>query len=348
MTKYRAINTLAGRCCAALAVGIVIAGGIATKALAQEKIRFMLNWKRDGSNAEFFLAQERGYFKAEGLDVTLDAGEGSSAPIVRIASGAYDAGFGDINSMVQYDSLHPEKPELVVLCFYDKAPMAIITLKKTGIAKPQDLIGKKVGAPQNDAGYQLFPAFAKATGLDATKITFENVVPAVREPLLVKGQLDAITGFDSTSFFALKALNVPASDVTILYYADYGLQLYSNSIIVSKAFADKSPKAVAGLVRAVTRGYLDSMKDPQAAIDALVKVEPLTDRAIELEKLKWLLERNIATPHIRETGFGTVDPKRIEESIDVVTAAFKLARRPAAAEVYTDQFLPPLSERKLP
>jgi len=332
----------------AAAIGIVFAGGLATQAFAQEKVRFMLNWKRDGSNAEFFLAQERGYFKAEGLDVTLDAGEGSSAPIVRIASGAYEAGFGDINSMVQYNSLHPEKPELVVLCFYDKAPMAIITLKKSGITKPQDLVGKKVGAPQNDTAYQLFPAFAQKTGIDMTKVTFENVVPPVREPLLAKGQLDAITGFDSTSFFALKALNVPASDVTILYYADYGLQLYSNSIIVSKAFADRAPKAVAGLVRAVTRGYLDSLKDPQAAIDALVKVEPLTDKALELDKMRWLLERNIATPHSREAGFGTVDPKRIEESIDVVTTAFKLARRPTAAEVYTDQFLPPLAERKLP
>jgi NitT/TauT family transport system substrate-binding protein len=339
---------MATRLWAAVVIGMVVAGSFATSALAQEKIRFMLNWKRDGSNAEFFLAQERGYFKAEGLDVTLDAGEGSSAPIVRIASGAYEAGFGDINSMVQYDSLHPEKPELVVLCFYDKAPMAIITLKKTGITKPQDLVGKKIGAPQNDAGYQLFPAFAKATGLDATKITFENVMPAVREPLLVKGQLDAITGFDSTSFFALKALHVPASDVTILYYADYGLQLYSNSIIVSKAFADKSPKAVAGLVRAVTRGYLDSIKDPQAAIDALVRVEPISDRALELEKLRWLLERNIATPHAREIGFGTVEPARIEKSIDVVTAAFNLQRRPTASEVYTDRFLPPLAERKLP
>lgn len=348
MTIGNTIGSVVVRYSAAAAIGIGLAGGFAAHALAQEKVRLILNWKRDGSNAEFFLAQERGYFKAEGLDVTLDAGEGSSAPIVRIAGGAYDAGFGDINSMVQYDSLHPEKPEIVVLCFYDKAPMAIISLKKSGITKPQDLVGKKIGAPQNDTAYQLFPAFAQATGIDMTKITFENVVPPVREPLLAKGQLDAITGFDSTSFFALKAVNVQPSDISILYYADYGLQLYSNSIIVSKAFADRSPKAVAGLVHAITRAYLESLKNPQAAIDALVKVEPLTDRALELDKMKWLLERNIVTPHIREVGFGTVDPARIEKSIDVVTTAFKLARRPTAAEVYSDRFLPPLAERKIP
>lgn len=348
MVVFNGMNVRAVQLAAAAAVSVVIAGGIAGRAQAAEKIRLMLNWKPDGSNAEFYLAQARGYFKDEGLDVTLDAGEGGGAPIVRIAGGAYEAGFGDINAMTQYDSLHPEKPEIAVLCFYDKAPMAVITLKKTGIEKPQDLIGKTIGAPQNDTGFQLFPAFAKATGLDMSKIKFDNVAPPIREPLLVKGQVAAITGFDSTAFFALKGLGVKPADVKILYYADYGVQLYSNSIIVSKAFADQHPKAVAGLVRAIIKGYMASIKDPKAAIDALARHEPLTNREIETEKLHWLVDHNIGTPHARQAGFGTVDPARLEKGIDIVMAAFNLKRRPAATEVYTDRFLPPMAERKFP
>jgi NitT/TauT family transport system substrate-binding protein len=333
---------------AAALVGVTLAVGTAATAQAQEKVRLMLNWKPDGSNAAFYYAQEKGFFKAEGIDLTLDAGEGSAAPVARIASGTYDAGFGDINAVAQYDSLHPENPEFAVLCFYDKAPMAIMALKKSGITKPQDLMGRKVGAPQNDTAYQMFPAFAKATGIDASKVRFENIAPNIREPLLVKGELDAITGFDSTAYFALKSLGVQKSDVTFLYYADYGVQLYSNSIIVSKAFAERAPKAVAGLARAVTKAYMAAYKDPAAVVDAVVRYEPLLKRDIEIEKLKWLLDNQIATDNAKKTGFGTVDPKRIDQGIDIVMAAFNLQRRPAGSEIYTDKFLPPLAERTFP
>ncbi|HUC61276.1 MAG TPA: ABC transporter substrate-binding protein [Alphaproteobacteria bacterium] len=340
--RRRLMAALAG--CAALA----LVAGIAPSAHAATAIRFSLNWKADGSNAAFYLMEDRGYFKQEGLDVTLDAGIGSSAVITRIASGAYDAGFGDINTMVQFDAEHPDKEQEAVLVFYDRSPMAVITLKKYGIEKPLDLIGKTIGAPQQDTGYQMFPTFAKKTGIDMSKIKFENVAPNLREPLLVKGDVQAVTGFDSTSWFALKGLGVPRDQVKIFYYADYGLNLYSNSILVSKAFAEKHPAAIKGLVRAVVRGYMAAYKDPKAAIAALVKHEPLTKPDIELEKLHWLFDNQIATAHAKAKGFGTVDPKRLEEGIDVVVSTFHLKRKPTVAEIYTGKFLPPLADRKFP
>jgi len=317
-------------------------------ALAGEPIHMTLNWKPDGSNAMYYLAEQRGYFAAEGLDVTLDAGNGSGAIVARIASGAYQAGFGDINAMSQFDSTHPDQLQTAVLVFYDKAPMAIITLAKYGINTPKDLIGKTIGAPQDDTGYQMFPAFAKATGLSLKDVTFQNVAPNLREPLLVKGEVQAITGFDSTSYFGLKGLHVPENEIKILYYADYGVNPYSNSIVVSKAYADAHPKAVAGLVKAVTKAYMAAIKDPGAAIDALVKHEPLVNRDIELEKMKWLFAHQIVTPRAKEKGFGTADPARIEQGIDIVMAAFNLKRRPTLAEVYNDKFLPPLADRTIP
>ena len=320
----------------------------AGSASAADKVRFILNWKPEGPNAPFYLAQQRGYFAKEGLDVTLDSGDGSGVVATRIGSGAYDAGFGDVNTMIQFDANFPDRRQMVVLMLYSKAPLAVITLAKSGITKPQDLVGRTVGAPQSDAGFQLFPTFAAATGLDASKVKFQNVAPNLRDALLAKGEVDAVTGYDSTSWFALKSYGVKQSDVRFLYYADYGVDVYSNSILVSAAFAEKSPRATAGLVRAIAHGWIDALRKPEAAIDSLVKHEPLVNREIELEKLKWVIERQIVTAATRAGGLGAVDTKRLDHAIDIVQTAFALKRRPTVEEVSTDRFLPPAAERAIP
>ena len=311
-------------------------------------VRFILNWKLEGPNAPFFLAEDRGYFAANGVKIQLDAGEGSSAPPSRIASGAYDAGFGDITSMIEFGVKNPQVPLRTVYMIYNRSPQVVAALKTKGIKKPADLVGKTLGAPVFDAGYRMWPTFAKAAGIDAGAVKWINMQPSLRETLLVKGQVDAVTGYDLTIGFSLKTIGVAISDVDMIYYADYGIDVYSNAIMVAKALIDQHPDAVKGLVAAINRGWLDSLADPEAAIASLVKRDPLLKRDVERERLEWARDHLIKVPETAEIGLGAVKPERLQRTIDIVASAFALPSKPTAADVFDARFLPPAAARTLP
>jgi NitT/TauT family transport system substrate-binding protein len=333
----------------ALAAGLIgaLLGNALPAARAADPVpvRLILNWKFEGPNAPFFLAQDRGYFAANGVKIQLDAGEGSSAPPSRIASGAYDAGFGDIASAIEFAGKNPQVPIRTVYMIYNRSPQVVVSLKTKSIKKPADLVGKTLGAPVFDAGYRMWPSFAKAAGIDAAAVKWINMQPNLRETLLIKGDVDAVTGYDLTIGFSLKSIGVTLDQVDMMYYADYGIDLYSNAIIVSKALIDQHPDAVRGLVAAINQGWRDSIADPDAAIAALLKRDALLKPEIERERLDWALRRLILVPETAEIGLGAVKPERLERTIDIVASAFSLASRPAAADVFDPRFLPPASER---
>jgi len=329
---------------AALACATVAAAAL--PAAAQTPVRFILNWKYEGPNAPFFLAEDRGYFAAEGVKVQLDAGEGSSAPPTRIGSGSYDAGFGDINAMIEFVSKNPAQAMRVPYMLYNRPPMVVVSMKAKGIAKPGDLVGKTLGAPQFDTGFRMWPAFAKAAGLAGDAVKWQHMQANLRESLLIRGDVDAITGFDSTVGFALRNVGIGFADISMIYYADHGIDVYSNGIIVAQSFIDRNPTAVRGLLKAINKGWQDSIADPAAAIAALMKRDPLLNPGIAKEHLEWVLKNNVLTPETAEFGLGAMQPARLARAIDIVAASFGLATKPAVADIYTDAFLPPAAERK--
>jgi NitT/TauT family transport system substrate-binding protein len=316
-------------------------------AAAQEPVRMILNWRLEGPNAPFFLAEDRGFFRAEGLAVRLDPGEGSSAPIGRIAAGTYDAGFGDINTLIEFTARQPERRVVTAMVLYTRPPMAVVSLARANIQRPQDLMGRRVGAPQNDTGFRLFPAFATLAGIDAGRVNFQAVAPTLRETLLVRGDVEAVTGFDSTVWFALKGLGVRREDVRFMYYGDHGVDVLSNSILVSTEMAERRPQVVQALTRAIARGWVEAIRDPRAAVAHIARREPLIDPALETERLQWVIDNQIMTPEARANGIGHVDPARLDRAIEIVTQGFQLPRRPAAAEILDPRFLPAAELRRL-
>src|SRR5688500_10809845 len=149
---------------------------------AQTAVKFALDWKFEGPAAPYFVAIDKGYYKAEGLNVTIDSGPGSVAGIARVAAGTYPIGFFDINSLVKFRDQNPDKKVTSVLMVYDVPPFAIATTTKTGITKPKDLEGKTLGAPAPDGAYAQWKAFVHENKIDASKVKIENVGFPVREP----------------------------------------------------------------------------------------------------------------------------------------------------------------------
>jgi NitT/TauT family transport system substrate-binding protein len=315
-------------------------------AQAQTKIKMVLNWKYQGPQAWFFMAQDKGYFKAEGLDVEIDQGEGSSASITKVAAGAYQAGFGDLNAVIDLAAKRPADAPVGVYMIYNQPPFTIVVKKDSPIKTPKDLEGKTVGGPANDGALKLFPAFAKVAKIDASKVNIINMTPNLREQMLLRGQVDAVFGYINTVYFSAKLVGLdPEKDLRFINYGDYGMDLYSNAIVFSRAFVKENPKAVAGFVKAVNRAINDTLTNTEAAMDFVMNREPLLNRDVEKERLIATLKHEMNHPEIAKIGLGDVDGERLKRAIAMVVGANGLPRTPANDEIFDRSFLPPRAER---
>ncbi len=312
-------------------------------------IKFTLDWKAQGPHSWFYLAKEKGYFADEGLDVTIDQGEGSSAAVTRVMSGTYDAGFGDINALIRAAAKAPDEAPVMVYLVYNGAPFAIISKKDGDVQSLKELEGKTVAAPTGSATFQLFPALAEANGFDAGKVELLNASQNLIEQMLVRGQADAIAQFGQTSYMNFIAMDLdPNEDFNWFYYSDNGLDLYSNGIIVSRKLIEEHPEAVEGLVTAINKAIMDVVADPAVGIEALVEVEPLTDNKLETERLQYTIDNQLETDETAEIGLGDLDMQRLENSIAMNANLETFDTVPEASAIFDGSFLPEKSERMLP
>ncbi|MDO6388101.1 MULTISPECIES: ABC transporter substrate-binding protein [Uliginosibacterium] len=338
----KSFSRLARHAVVALALGCV-----AGSALAQDltKLKFTLDWRFEGPAAPFLLAKAKGYFAAEGLDVTIDAGAGSAGAFTRVATGAYDMGFTDFNALVEYDAKNPESKLQALYMVYNYTPAAVVTLKKSGITKPADLVGKTLAAPVFDAGRKAFPAFAKSNKFDPASVKWQTVDPAIRETLLAKGEVDGITGFSFTSVLNMEARGVKESDLSVMLYNDYGVELYGNAIIASPKFLAEKPKAVEGFLRAFNKALKESIANPDEAATYVKKQDALVDLALETRRLKMALNSVVVTPEAKANGLGSVTEERMRKSVAETVAAYDLKTTPDAKELFNPAFLPAKAER---
>lgn len=317
-------------------------------ALAQTPVKFSLDWKFEGPAAPFLVAIDKGYFKAEGLDVTIDTAGGSLEPLNRVASGTYDIGIGDINSLIKFRDANPNVPIKAVFMFYNKPAFSIVSRKSRGVTTPKELEGKKLGAPAPDGAYAQWKIFTQANNIDPSKVTIENVGFPVREPMLAAGQVDAITGFSFSSYINLKDRGVPADDIVVMLMADYGVNLYGNTVIVNPKFAAEKPEVVKKFLNALLKGLKDTVKSPETAVDSVIKRNDVAKKDVELERLKMALRDNILTPEVKANGFGGVDADRLDKSIDQIAITYDFKNgKPKGEAIFDASFLPAAADRKL-
>lgn len=325
---------------------VLVMVGFISPVYADTPLRMVLNWSYQGPQAWFFLAQERGYFAEEGLDLTIDQGSGSGAAVGSVASGAYDVGFGDINALINYASNHPDDAPVGVYMIYTRPPFTIAVTTDSDIREPADLEGKTIAGPANDGALRLFPAFASLADIDTDSIEVMNIEPRLREQMLNRGQVDAVFGFVNTvRFNAMLAGIDPDERLRFIRYGDYGMDLYSNALIVSRQLVDENPDVVRGLVRAINRAVADVLADPEAGMDAVMAQEPLINREVETARLAATIEDEMSHPELAEVGLGNIDENRMQEAIDIVVAAYGLEHTPKLETIFNTDFLPSEEER---
>lgn len=325
---------------------LAAATGFARSAAAATPLKFTLDWRFEGPAALFLTALEKGYFRDEALDVTIEPGTGSREAVPRIVSGGFDVGFGDVNSLIRFRDENPNVNLKAVMMVYDRPPFAIVGRKSRGITSdPKSLEGKKLGAPAADGAFAQWPVFKRVNGIDDARIRLENIGFPVREPMLASGEVDAIFGFAHTSFVNLKARGVPAADIVTLLMADHGVELYGNAVIVSPKLLAEKPQAVRGLLRAITRSVRDVVANPDAAIAGVLQRNDSARPEVEAERLKMALEHYVMTPTVKANGFGGIDKVRWQKALDQIALTFPFKDKTKAGDAFAEGFLPAEAER---
>ncbi len=331
-----------------LALALLTTGSLTTLVTAQAQsltpIKFQLDWRFEGPAALFLVPAAKGYFKDAKLDVTIDAGNGSGGAVTRVASGTYDMGFADMAALMEFHANNPDAPNkpVAVMMVYNNTPASVMALKKSGIKTPADLNGKKLGAPVFDAGRRAFPIFAKANNV--TGVQWTAMDPPLRETMLARGDVDAITGFTFTSLLNLEARGVKAEDVVVLPYADFGVKLYGNVIIATPKILKENPAAVRAFLSAFAKGMKDVIAKPEVAIETVKARDGIINSALETRRLKLAIDTVINSADARAEGFGQVKGPRLSLMASQVSDAFNTKNRVNADAVWNGTFLPSAAE----
>ena len=321
---------------AALAAALSFAGAQAQNTA----IKFQLDWRFEGPAALFLTPVAKGYFKDAKLDVTVDAGNGSGGAVTRVASGAYDMGFADLAALMEFHANNADAPNkpVAVMMVYNDTPASVMALKKSGIKTPADLSGKKLGAPVFDAGRRAFPIFAKVNSLSGVQWTAMD--PPLRETMLVRGDVDAITGFTFTSLLNLEARGVKAEDVVVMPYPQHGVKLYGNAIIASPKLLKENPAAVKAFLKAFAKGMKDVIGNPAAAIQDVKARDGIINVELETRRLKLAIDTVINSANARSEGFGQVNGPRLSLMASQVSDAYNTKTRINPDAVWNASFLP--------
>ncbi|MEG0051820.1 MAG: ABC transporter substrate-binding protein [Comamonas sp.] len=310
---------------------------------ADTPLKFQLDWRFEGPAALFVHPEQKGLFKQAGLDVNVEAASGAGA-IQRVASGTHDLGFADLAALMEFHANNPDAPikPVAIMVIYNTTPASVMALKKSGISKAADLAGKKLGAPIFDAGRRTFPIFAQANGVG--EVQWSTMEPQLRETMLARGDLDAVTGYTFTSLLNLEARGVKREDVVVLPYATHGVQLYGNVIIASPKLIAEKPEAVRAFLKAFAKGAKEAMASPETAIASMKAKDGLVNVPLEVKRLKLTIETAIDSPGARAEGFGQLRAERLQTMAEQVAKAYATKNPVPARAVWNGSFLPTVAE----
>jgi NitT/TauT family transport system substrate-binding protein len=331
-------------CRMALALGLVLLGGLAARAEVSN-VKITLDWIVQGTHAPFFIAQEKGYFKAAGVSVdAIDAGNGATNVAVKVAGGAYQFGWVDIPSMILFNAKNPSTPLIAVYVSFDTSPLAFITRKSAGIRKPADLEGKKIAGGPGTAVHDTASILFKAANAGNVKVDWVAVQPQLFGPMFKRGEVDGTGGFTNSNIPAILEMGFTMDDLFVLKYSDFGADMYGLALVTRKKFADENPQTTRAVVKALNQGTKDTIAEPQKALELLKARDSMMKMDIEKVRLDIALGLT-KTANVASNGLSSVTPQKLQQTIDAIAGAYQLPASPDPATIYTDRYLPPAAER---
>jgi NitT/TauT family transport system substrate-binding protein len=304
------------------------------EALARlDKVTLITDFGYKGRHAFSFVALDRGYYRDAGLEVKIVSSQGAVDAIRQVGAGNAMFGFADAGTLMLARA-NDQIPVKLVAIVYRKPPQAIFCREDSGLKKPKDLEGNAIAEPAGGAVKALFPAFAKAAGIDVQAVRWVAASSESLPGLLATNKVPCVTQF--TVGEALLRSQYGSAKLVRFAYSDAGLSYYGNGIVATAATITSRPDLVHRFVEATVRGMKDAFADPAAAGAIMHKFHPEVDAAI----IKSETEAVAELAQLPGKPLGEIDPARIEATLDVVKGAFKLATPVAAADVYTPGFVP--------
>jgi NitT/TauT family transport system substrate-binding protein len=286
----------------------------------------------NGRHAYFFVALDKGYYRDAGLDVRIIPGQGSVDAIRQVGAGNATFGFADAGSLVLARA-NDRIPVQLVAIVYAKPPQAIFCREDAGLKTPKDLEGNSIANPAGGSIPDMFPAFAKAAAIDASKVRWVVASSSALPGLLATGKVPCVGQF--TVGEPLLRASVAPNKLVRFAYSDPGLNYYGNGIIASETTIKTNPDLVRRFVAATIRGMQAAFADPVEAGNIMHKYRAEVDAQVaqgETEAVAQLAQ-------VPGTALGVIDPARIQATLDVVNGAFKLNSPVAPGDVYAPQFV---------
>lgn len=310
-------------------VGVAI---FATPASAQ-KINFALNWVAGGDHAPYFYALRQGWYREAGIDVEFEQGRGSAASAQRVGAGSSQLGLSDMAVVL---TARGKGAELVaVMNVYANSPQGMYWLRSSGIRTIRDLAGKRIGNPPGDAARVMWPALARANGIDPNSVTWVNIDANAKLAALRARTIDATTSFFNLHHIFSRELG---DDMGFLPWSDAGLNPYGNSIIANGAYLRANRDKVAAFVRVTQRAFRTCVDNSQPCVQALVDAQG--GLRLDNEMVNWQLVTVLMSDETARTrALGWHDDARMANDFKLVQEFVGLEKPYEVRDAYTNEFL---------
>jgi NitT/TauT family transport system substrate-binding protein len=319
----------------ALALALLLGAAAVSGAQPPSKVVFALNWFAVGDHAAYWVALDKGYYKARGLEVELQNSKGSGDSIAKVDTGRADVGLAD--AVVVIPRVAQGAKIRIVGAVFDNTPLNIWTRKDTGITKPKDLEGKTLAAPPGDSQRQLFPAFARVNGIDQSKVTWLNIEPAAKFVALAEKRADAVPDYTTGQPFWEKA--VGKDNLVRMPWHEYGFDTYSMSIMTSEKTLSERPRVLRDFLAASYLGWRDVMADPKAALEIFKRRVPDIDVTLIEPNMMLGLEL-MRTERYAKHGIGWMDRGKMCATVEFINTYMPdMPRKVGCDEVFTNDFL---------